>query len=57
MTVYRTYIGETSETLVSRLPKEKQAKSTTKYTMITITFSVGTFGVAMGPGGWGVKYV
>ena len=50
MTSYRTYIGETSETYINQLPKEKQAKSTVKYTMITVTFGIGTLGVATGPG-------
>ena len=50
MTIYRTYLGESSETYISKLPKEKQATSTIKYTTITIAFGVGTVGVAMGPG-------
>ena len=50
MTIYRTYIGETSEIVISKLPREKQAKSTIKYTMIAVAFGVGTLGVATGPG-------
>ena len=46
----RTYLGETSEVVISMLPKEQQAKSTIKYTNFFISFVIGSICVAIGPG-------
>ena len=50
MTIFRTYLGETSATVISTLPPEKRKKSTIKYNNFLIGFTVGTTFVATGPG-------
>lgn len=50
MAVLRTYIGETSETVIASMPPEKREKSTLKYTTFLFTFSVCTLSVMAGPG-------
>ena len=46
----RFYIGESSEGAIRMLPHEKQAKSTLKYTLYLIMFSVAMLSGAVGPG-------
>ena len=50
MALFRTYLGETSATVISTLPPEKRKKSTIKYNNFLIAFTVGTTCVAVGPG-------
>ncbi len=50
MTIFRTYLGETSTTVTAMLPAEKQAKSTIKYTNFFLAFGVITMSIAVGPG-------
>ena len=48
--IIRFYIGESSEQAIQTLPHEKQAKSTLKYTLYLIMFSVAMLSGAVGPG-------
>ena len=46
----RTYVGETTNTVMAMLPLEKQKTSKIKQNWFLLTFSVGTISVALGPG-------
>ena len=48
--LYRSYFGETSETVIAMLPEEEQSKSKIKYTNFFITFMIGYSFLAFGPG-------
>ena len=48
--ILRTYIGETSSTIIASLPPEQREKSTLKYTAFFVTFTVCTLSVLAGPG-------
>ena len=48
--VMRTYIGETSSTVIAAMPAEKREKSTLKYTAFFAAFSVCSMSVLPGPG-------
>ena len=50
MALFRTYLGETSATVISTLPHEKRKKSTIKHNNFLIAFSVGTTFLAVDPG-------
>ncbi len=50
MTMMRTYLGETSTTVIAMLPAEKQEKSKIKVTNFFITFTVSSTFIAIGPG-------
>jgi MFS family permease len=47
--ILRTYIGETSSTIIASLPPEQREKSTLKYTAFFVTFTVCTLSVLAGP--------
>ena len=48
--ILRTYIGETSSTIIASLPPEQREKSTLKYTAFFIAFQVCAMSVLLGPG-------
>ena len=48
-TLWRLYIGETSERAITFLPEEKRKKSTIKYTNFFIAFATASTNVAVGP--------
>ena len=50
LTLFRTYIGETSVTVISTMAPEKREKSTLKYTNFFITFFSCSLAVMFGPG-------
>lgn len=45
--VFRSYIGETSEIMISMLPEDKRAKSTIKYSGFFIVFITGTISMVL----------
>lgn len=47
-TLFRAYLGETSNTLIAMLPPEKQRKSHIKNTNFFVAFGVGTVSLAVG---------
>ena len=48
--ILRSYLGETSETVISMLPENEQAKSTIKYTGFFIAFVIGNTSMALSSG-------
>ena len=46
----RTYIGETSSTVIAKMPPAERKKSTLKYTAFFVTFTVCTLSLLSGPG-------
>ena len=48
--VLRTYIGETSSTVIATMPPVKRKKSTLKYTAFFVVYTVGTLSGISGPG-------
>ena len=48
--VLRTYVGETSSSVIAAMPVEKREKSTLKYTAFFIVFTVCALSVLSGPG-------
>lgn len=47
---FRLYFGETSLRVTQLLPADKQKKSTLKYTLFFMAFTIGTTFFAIGPG-------
>ena len=48
--IIRTYIGETSSTVIAAMPPEKREKSTLKYTAFFVAFSACGMSLLSGPG-------
>ena len=48
--VIRTYIGETSSTVIAAMPPEKREKSTLKYTAFFAAFTACAMSFFSGPG-------
>ena len=47
---FRTYVGETSSTVIAAMPPEKREKSTLKYTAFFVGFTVCCLSGLSGPG-------
>ena len=47
---FRTYVGETSSTIIAAMPLEKREKSTLKYTAFFVGFTVCCVSSLSGPG-------
>ena len=48
--MFRTYVGETSSTVIAAMPPEKREKSTLKYTVFFVAYTVCCLSGLSGPG-------